>query len=47
MPRRNMINRIPRGGFSVRAGGRTFTQKDMQAAYKTAKKISKTVKAKV
>jgi len=45
MPRRNIVN-MPRGGFSVRAGGRTVTMKDIQRAGKLARKVSKTVKQK-
>lgn len=40
-----MIN-MPRGGFSVRAGGRTVTMKDIERAGKLARKVSKTVKSK-
>lgn len=46
MPRKNAVNRIPRGGFSVRAGGRTVTMKDIERAGKLARKVSKTVKSK-
>ena len=46
MPRRNAVNRIPRGGFSVRAGGRTVTMKDIERATKLARKVGKTVKSK-
>jgi len=46
MPRRNAVNRIPRGGFSVRAGGRTVTMKDIERAGKLARRISKTAKSK-
>lgn len=41
-----MINRIPRGGFAVPVGGRTFNASDLNAAFKTAKKIGKNVRAK-
>lgn len=46
MAKKNSVNKIPRGGFSVRAGGRTYTMKDVQRAGNLARKISKTAKSK-